>query len=84
MPGEGSVVGELFEVRDLSVFRQLDRYERYEALDSKDSLYLRRVVRLQQPQVDAWVYLYNRTVENKPRIESGDWAQHRRGKQEQS
>ena len=65
VPGEGSVVGDLFEVRDLSVFRLLDRYERYDALHPKDSLYLRRVVRLLQPQVDAWVYLYNRTVEGK-------------------
>ena len=84
MPGEGSVVGDLFEVRDLSVFRLLDRYERYDALHPKDSLYLRRVVRLLQPQVDAWVYLYNRTVEGKPRIESGDWAQYRRGKEQRS
>ena len=28
-PGEGSVIGELFEVRALSVFHQLDEYERY-------------------------------------------------------
>ena len=84
VPGEGSVVGDLFEVRDLSVFRLLDRYERYDALHPKDSLYLRRVVRLLQPQVDAWVYLYNRTVEGQPRIESGDWAQYRRGKEQRS
>jgi gamma-glutamylcyclotransferase (GGCT)/AIG2-like uncharacterized protein YtfP len=30
------------------------------------------------------VYLYNRNVEGKPRIESGDWAQYRQGKDERS
>jgi gamma-glutamylcyclotransferase (GGCT)/AIG2-like uncharacterized protein YtfP len=30
------------------------------------------------------VYLYNRTIEGKPRIESGDWAQYRRGKEQRS
>jgi gamma-glutamylcyclotransferase (GGCT)/AIG2-like uncharacterized protein YtfP len=78
--GEGSVVGQLLEVRHLSVFRQLDEYERYDALRPADSLYLRRVVRLENPPVDAWVYVYNRDVEGKPLIKSGDWAQYRGGK----
>jgi gamma-glutamylcyclotransferase (GGCT)/AIG2-like uncharacterized protein YtfP len=79
-PGEGCVIGELFEVRTLSVFRRLDEYERYDALRPNESLYLRRVVRLQQPEIDAWVYLYNGDVEGKPLIESGDWARYRGGR----
>lgn len=77
--GQGSVAGELFEIRDLTVFRDLDQYERYDALDPDSSLYIRRLVRLQEPTVDAWIYLYNRDIEGKPIIPSGDWAKYRLG-----
>lgn len=76
-PGEGSVVGEMFEVQDLSVFRDLDQYERYDALHPEHSLYVRRVVRLREPVLDAWTYFYNGDVDSTQLIESGDWASHR-------
>ncbi len=75
-PGEDTVVGELFEVRDRRIFRELDEYEKYDAQDRAGSLYIRRSVRLAEPAVDAWVYFYNDEVSEQQRIDSGDWADH--------
>jgi gamma-glutamylcyclotransferase (GGCT)/AIG2-like uncharacterized protein YtfP len=75
-PGSGTVVGELFEVTDVNVFRDLDEYEKYDANDRDGSLYIRRSVRLVEPVVDAWVYFYNEEVSEQQRIDSGDWAAH--------
>jgi gamma-glutamylcyclotransferase (GGCT)/AIG2-like uncharacterized protein YtfP len=36
---------------------------------------VRRVVRLEKPKLDAWVYIYNQDVVGS-RIESGDWRAH--------
>ena len=46
--GAGKVRAELYEVIDREAFRMLDRHERYD--------------RLLEPNVDAWVYVYNRGV----------------------
>lgn len=71
-PGD-VVVGELYQVLDRSVFGELDRFERYDSLDPAGSLYLRRLVRLLDPAVDAWVYVYNRDIENAAKVPKGDW-----------
>lgn len=71
--GEGRVVGELFRVTDMSVMPQLDEYEDYDPPDEAGSRYLRREVALIEPRVTAWVYLWNRGVENCKPIANGDW-----------
>lgn len=71
--GEGSVIGELFRVTDMSLMSQLDAYEDYDASDENGSRYLRRDVSLIEPAVTAWVYLWNRSVEGCGPIASGDW-----------
>ncbi len=76
--GEGVVKGELYEIRDIGVLRALDEYERYDALKPEQSLFVRRVVRLLEPPVDAWVYFYNHDLGHAPRIESGNWAEHQK------
>lgn len=86
LEGEGTVVGELFRFhrplalpgdRALAAFRVLDEYERFDARNLKDSLYHRKVMRLPDPDIDAWVYLYNHPLRgDEPRIESGDWRQY--------
>jgi gamma-glutamylcyclotransferase (GGCT)/AIG2-like uncharacterized protein YtfP len=73
VPGDGTVRGELLRVHDLSVFRALDKYEKYEPRDRDRSLYLRKAVRLVEPAIDAWVYVYNCDVAAFPLISSGDW-----------
>lgn len=78
--GPGSVAGEVYEVKHhlprapaQEVFRKLDRYERYDASDRPGSLYIRQVVRLESPSVDAWVYVYNESTDPAKVIGSGDW-----------
>jgi len=73
--GDGNVLGELYEVPDPSLFPMVDEYEQYSANEYEKSLYVRKAVRLRQPDdIDAWIYVYNRDIAGKPLIESGDWA----------
>ncbi len=72
--GDGHVVGELYRLSDLKALRLIDRFERYDAIDPEGSLYLRRCVRLAEPSADAWVYFYNRPVNDMPRVPGDDWA----------
>jgi gamma-glutamylcyclotransferase (GGCT)/AIG2-like uncharacterized protein YtfP len=76
IPGAGKVQAELFEVVDREVFRIMDRHERYDPTDIQGSLYLRRAVRLLEPSVDAWVYVYNREVGDAPEVVGGDWIEY--------
>ena len=66
-------VGELYRVEDKSVFKVLDKFERYDPQDPEGSLYIRRFIRLLEPHSDAWTYIYNRPSEGHPRVSSGDW-----------
>lgn len=66
-----SVEGEIYRVDNESIFGKMDEFERYDP--NGDSLYVRQMVRLDDPPLDAWVYVYNRSVEDATVIESGDW-----------
>jgi gamma-glutamylcyclotransferase (GGCT)/AIG2-like uncharacterized protein YtfP len=61
---EGSVSGELFEVVDPAILETLDAYE--------PPPYERRLVRLVEPDVDAWVYVYAGEPSGPP-IDEADW-----------
>jgi gamma-glutamylcyclotransferase (GGCT)/AIG2-like uncharacterized protein YtfP len=74
--GSGIVQAELYEIADTSVLQRLDAYEHYDPDDPESSLYIRRLVRLAQPDCDAWLYEYNRIVSGSPSIPSGDWKHH--------
>jgi gamma-glutamylcyclotransferase (GGCT)/AIG2-like uncharacterized protein YtfP len=76
IPGAGRVQAELFEVVDRQAFQLMDRHERYDPTDVQGSLYLRRAVRLLEPSVDAWVYVYNRDVSDAREVASGDWIEY--------
>src|SRR5580700_8569997 len=57
VPGDGRVVGELFEIVDVArALPLLDHYEGYDAADPEGSLYLRQSVLLVEPAIEAWVY----------------------------
>ena len=73
--GAGSVIGELFEVRDPSVVPQVDAFEDYWPGDMDRSRYARRRVRLIEPDREAWVYLWLKGLNDARLIESGDWFQ---------
>jgi gamma-glutamylcyclotransferase (GGCT)/AIG2-like uncharacterized protein YtfP len=74
--GEGTVAGELYEVRDSRAFGLLDEFEGYDPCDVDGSFYVRRAVRLREPEIDAWVYVYNRSVKGAPLIREGDWRRY--------
>lgn len=73
--GNGFVKAELYEVLDPRVMRALDQFECYDPDAPAGSLYTRSCVRLAKPNVDAWVYFYQQSVEEKQRITNGDWLQ---------
>ncbi len=73
----GIVHGELCEIADSAVLQRLDAFELYDPDDPNGSLYIRRRVRLAQPDCDAWLYEFNRDVSGKASIPSGDWRRHR-------
>jgi gamma-glutamylcyclotransferase (GGCT)/AIG2-like uncharacterized protein YtfP len=76
----GRVVGELHRVRDLAVLDLLDRYEGYDPVDPVGSEYVRERVCTVEPGSEAWVYVLNRDLHDRPRIASGDWRSHARAK----
>jgi gamma-glutamylcyclotransferase (GGCT)/AIG2-like uncharacterized protein YtfP len=60
--GNDRVKAELYKVKDLRVFPLLDKYEEFDIHNLERSLFVRHVVRLEEPQLDAWVYFYNRSI----------------------
>jgi gamma-glutamylcyclotransferase (GGCT)/AIG2-like uncharacterized protein YtfP len=69
------VHGELYEATPEALLL-LDRFERYDPSSLKESLYIRCQVRLIEPHVTAWVYIYNQSVTNCARIMGGEWLEH--------
>ncbi len=69
------VFGELFRLRETkALLAQLDEYEGCGPSAPQPTLYIRAmrpIARAGQPDVDAWVYLYNRPVAGLKRIVSG-------------
>jgi gamma-glutamylcyclotransferase (GGCT)/AIG2-like uncharacterized protein YtfP len=76
--GKGMVHGELFEVTDPAAFGAMDAFEEYDPVRPKLSAYLRVRVRLTDPDLECWVYRYNRPLRGVPRVPGGDWLKHRR------
>ncbi|MGF1463431.1 MAG: gamma-glutamylcyclotransferase [Maricaulaceae bacterium] len=75
--GDGTVMGELYEVLDPTVTPILDAYENYRPQDRAQSDYVRRPVLLAEPEgAAAWVYIWIKDVTGRPRIDSGDWLSH--------
>jgi gamma-glutamylcyclotransferase (GGCT)/AIG2-like uncharacterized protein YtfP len=75
VPGDGTVYGELFRLRDPAVWRVLDRYEGYDPAREEVSIFVRRRVDVACPDGrPAWVYWYNGDPEEGARVSSGDWA----------
>jgi gamma-glutamylcyclotransferase (GGCT)/AIG2-like uncharacterized protein YtfP len=77
--GDGTVVGELYAIREgcMSVLHRLDRFEHYDPSDQEGSLYVRSCVRLLEPEdTDAWLYVYTQDVSGRQTVSSGDWQRH--------
>jgi gamma-glutamylcyclotransferase (GGCT)/AIG2-like uncharacterized protein YtfP len=77
----GPVYGELYALRTPAVtLKWLDTYEGILPGKPEESPY-ERLVRPVRPEsgetVDAWVYLYRRSVRLRPEVEDGRWIAHR-------
>jgi gamma-glutamylcyclotransferase (GGCT)/AIG2-like uncharacterized protein YtfP len=76
VPGRGQVLGELYEVSDPGLFEELDWFETYDSGRQTEPEYVRRLIPLVEPEIEAWVYMYDRDPGDSPRVESGDWRGH--------
>lgn len=70
------VFGDVYELRDSDLLAALDRYEGCGPDDPKPTQYLRlkqNVVLADGTASEAWMYVYNRTVEGREWIKSGQF-----------
>lgn len=74
--GPGKVVGDLCRLADEASLDRSDDYEGYDPERPETSCYLRVMVRLIEPSVDAWTYLYNRAWSPEMVVGAGDWERH--------
>ena len=70
---EGAVAGECFRLCDPTALCALDAYEDFRPADPDASLFVRRTVRLIEPPLECWVYLYAGSVRPQDRVASGHW-----------
>lgn len=75
--GKRVVHGELFEILDSGALAALDAFEEFDPGRTKMSAYVRERVRLIEPELECWVYVYNRPLRGVPRVLGGDWLKHR-------
>ncbi|MEH6442551.1 MAG: gamma-glutamylcyclotransferase family protein [Oceanospirillaceae bacterium] len=81
--GEGVVHGELFKVTDSTVLETLDHFERYDAGNLQQSLYIREKVSLISPakyaidNINVWTYIYNQELINNIAIHHGHWLNYK-------
>ncbi|GHT46357.1 hypothetical protein FACS189454_07370 [Planctomycetales bacterium] len=72
------VIGDVIQVRNVAeAMRQLDCIEGFYGFGNPRSLFCRRIVPVELSNGKttlAWVYVYNRSVENLNQIKSGDWV----------
>lgn len=75
---ERAVVADLYRVQDAAVFQELDAWEGFDATDYERSPYIRRLCRMLEPTVDAWVYVGNHAQrEDLPGVRDWvEWTQH--------
>jgi gamma-glutamylcyclotransferase (GGCT)/AIG2-like uncharacterized protein YtfP len=81
---EGFVWGEVYEMAEPeTVLAALDEIEGYRPEDPDRSLYVRRIVDVRLPDgapAHASVYFYNAPLGKAPRIASGDYLEHVKGR----
>jgi gamma-glutamylcyclotransferase (GGCT)/AIG2-like uncharacterized protein YtfP len=78
---EGGVIkGEILKIKDPEkVLKILDRYEGYNPEELIESEYYRSQEKVKLPDgrdVNAWIYWYNFSVNEKTRIEQNDYLEH--------
>jgi gamma-glutamylcyclotransferase (GGCT)/AIG2-like uncharacterized protein YtfP len=83
------MIAELFKIRDASVLLRLDKYEQYDPAKPKESLFHRAAIQLPRyrfwianklhghPTIDAWIYVYNQSIDGKHKIEERSWQDYK-------
>jgi gamma-glutamylcyclotransferase (GGCT)/AIG2-like uncharacterized protein YtfP len=79
--GEGAVGGELLRIVDPAVIPILDEYEACRPDSPGSSLFVRQRLKLIEPPVEAWVYLYAGSVENRRPIVGLTWPEYKAERQ---
>ena len=74
--GDGVVRGELWRTTSEDALAVIDRWEGYEAAAEDQAPYVRRRTRLVEPDLDAWVYVWNRPLDGLVAIPGRDWRAH--------
>ncbi|MGA1741416.1 MAG: gamma-glutamylcyclotransferase family protein [Pseudohongiellaceae bacterium] len=74
------VHAELYSFSNQAVLTILDEFEDYQPDDDQTSLYKRILINLLEPQIEAWVYVYNQAVLESNFIPSGSWETYLAGR----
>lgn len=74
-PGKGKVLGELYRIKDFSIFGVLDKFENYFPEDEDNSEYIRKTIKLSSPKRDAWVYILKTKPLYLEKIKTGSWLE---------
>lgn len=69
---EAATQAELYRVLDAGIFQALDDWEGYDARDPQGSPYVRRIIRMLEPAVDAWIYVGNH-ADKSLEVDSNSW-----------
>lgn len=77
-PGKGLVHGELYEIMDSGAMAVMDAFEEFDPKRPTLSPYLRERWRLIAPDVECWIYRYNRPTRGIPHVLGGDWLARRK------
>jgi gamma-glutamylcyclotransferase (GGCT)/AIG2-like uncharacterized protein YtfP len=75
-PAAATCSGSSNEISDPGLFEELDRFEAFDRVREAEPDFVRCLIPLIEPEVEAWVYFYDRHPGGSPRIESGDWRGH--------
>ena len=70
-----ATVAELYRVKDATLFEAMDDWEAYDAAEPDSSPYVRRIIRMLEPSVDAWVYVGNHEDQTKA-VQARSWRDH--------
>lgn len=74
---DDQVWGDLFALKNIeTVFSKLDHYEGYDTGNVENSLFVRKKLSVKpenKKELESWIYIYNRSVDQFNRIEEGDY-----------
>jgi gamma-glutamylcyclotransferase (GGCT)/AIG2-like uncharacterized protein YtfP len=87
--GAGSVQAELYRINEISVLSILDKFEEYDHTLPNSCLCRRTTIRvpryanrfaqrfLRPRMIDAWIYLYNHSVDNRLKVDLPSWNEYK-------